>query len=1183
VIFISIAAYRDPQLVPTIEDCLRHARHPEDLRFGICWQHGPEEDALPFAGDPRFRILDVDWRESRGACWARAAIMKLYRGEDWFLQLDSHHRFVPDWDVRLIEQAARTGSAKPVITTYATPFNPEAPDDKSDEPMQMNIDRFTPDAVILFRPGGIADWKNRPTPVRARFLSAHLLFAPGTFVHDVPYDPDLYFIGEEITLAVRAFTHGYDLFHITETVVWHEYTREYREHKHWSDHRKANGVEVEWYDRDRASLDKVRRFLEEPHVGPFGCGTARTFAEYEAYAGVNFRRRRSQDYTRRFLEPPNPPMPADWADRIGSYEIEIAIEKSTLPAHVDDYLFWYVGFHDVNDQEIHRLDADKDDVKAMLAGPGEHAILRRSFESEREPVSWTVWPNSVSKGWLDKLQGPTLSADPDVTFVTALLDIGRDRLGSMFARSFSAHYLPQFVRLLKVDVPMVVYVQPEYEPLVWRHRRRDNTRVIPLRPADLESAPWFNRVQDIRARPAWRQQAAWLAESPQACLPHYNPLVFSKMLWLDRAAAENPFASSHLFWIDAGILNTVPEELVAHKALAARLVNASGDFLFAAYPYAGAEIHGFPRPALARAAGVADVGHVMRGGFFGGRADAIPTVAADYRTLLTETLGAGMMGTEESLFTILAHRQPDRFACYSLAENGLLSPLFDALVNGNAADQRMQIERQLPPVEPPAPRAVFSPPPDVPDEARTGVSQYMGMSMMQNRYAVDAYQALFRHLSAERRTPARVIELGTGMGALSALLKTYCAAVEAEFITYDRAESVAANPRLLELGIHVRVKDIEHEFVIREIARELQKDGLTILICDGPDKAAEVQLFSPYLKTGDLILAHDYAPSREFFDEHIKGKLWSWCEVTDDQLAGVSRDQSLEPLLESVFIPAVWTCRIKRGLHVTHATPAPEGDDTIGVYVLTFNAPAQFRNWLESVMRAEPSLLTTTDKVLLNNSTDESTLAEYDALCAEHGFRQYRLGNIGINPGRLWCARHFYEETRHAAMIYFEDDMLLYEAPGVCRNGLPTRVPQLLSRSYDILRNEPGLDFLKLSFTEFFGDHRENWTYYNMSQAQRTESFPDGHATRIDAIKSYAGVSYVRGEIFYSNWPMLMTRRGAHTMFLRDENILLYEQSLMVRGFELARRGELRGAVLLASPVNHDRQHHYPADVRKEC
>src|SRR5262245_39046834 len=106
-IFVSIAAYRGPQLGPTIRDCLHQARYPDDLRFGVCWQHGEDEPAIAEFADPRLRVIDVPWRESRGACWARAEIMKLWDGEEFFLQLDSHHRFTDGWDARLLELAER--------------------------------------------------------------------------------------------------------------------------------------------------------------------------------------------------------------------------------------------------------------------------------------------------------------------------------------------------------------------------------------------------------------------------------------------------------------------------------------------------------------------------------------------------------------------------------------------------------------------------------------------------------------------------------------------------------------------------------------------------------------------------------------------------------------------------------------------------------------------------------------------------------------------------------------------------------------------------------------------------------------------------------------------------------------------------------------------------------------------
>jgi Glycosyltransferase (GlcNAc) len=49
----------------------------------------------------------------------RAEVMKLWRGEQWFLQVDSHCRFAAGWDDKLIRMAGQTGSPKPVLSTYA--------------------------------------------------------------------------------------------------------------------------------------------------------------------------------------------------------------------------------------------------------------------------------------------------------------------------------------------------------------------------------------------------------------------------------------------------------------------------------------------------------------------------------------------------------------------------------------------------------------------------------------------------------------------------------------------------------------------------------------------------------------------------------------------------------------------------------------------------------------------------------------------------------------------------------------------------------------------------------------------------------------------------------------------------------------------------------------------------------
>jgi hypothetical protein len=166
-------------------------------------------------------------------------------------------------------------------------------------------------------------------------------------------------------------------------------------------------------------------------------------------------------------------------------------------------------------------------------------------------------------------------------------------------------------------------------------------------------------------------------------------------------------------------------------------------------------------------------------------------------------------------------------------------------------------------------------------------------------------------------------------------------------------------------------------------------------------------------------------------------------------------------------------------------------------------------------------------------------------------------------------------------MVFFEDDMLWHAEPGLCRNGFPQQVAGLLDAAIAIVQNEPGLDFLKLSFTEFYGDHRKNWAFYNLPPEQQAALFPRGHDTRIDALRNHAGLAYAVGEVHYSNWPLLITRRGNAHLFIDETPALRFEQTMMVRALELQRAGTLRGAVLLASPINHDRHVHYDGG-RKE-
>ena len=410
-IFVQIASYRDVQLLPTLRDLIAKANFPSRLTFGICWQRDETESLDELVHDKRLRVIDVDYREARGACWARSLTQSLYQGEDYTLQIDSHHRFIQGWDEELIAMLKSTASRKPILTAYAPAFDPaDTSNIFSQQPWALKFHRFTPEGVVFFLPEPIDAWQNRTRPLPGRFFSAHFAFTHGMFCREVPYDPNYYFHGEEISMTVRAYTHGYDLFYPHRVMLWHEYTRNYRI-KHWDDHTAEKGAKVPWTARNQNTFARNRVLLgmEDGDIdfGPFGFGKVRTLKDYERFAGINFRLRMVQPYTHLNRPPPNPDIytsDEEWVARcIRTFWTFIRLPADAVGRETD-YDFWYVGVHDEFDTEIDRQDLGPDDLSLILAKPRIEFIFR--YGAELKARSWTVWPHSRSRGWLEKITQP---------------------------------------------------------------------------------------------------------------------------------------------------------------------------------------------------------------------------------------------------------------------------------------------------------------------------------------------------------------------------------------------------------------------------------------------------------------------------------------------------------------------------------------------------------------------------------------------------------------------------------------------------------------------------------------------------------------------------------------------------------------------------------------------------------
>ena len=446
-IFVQIASYRDPQLIPTLLDMFAKAKNPENLHIGICWQHGEDESTEMFLDNEiilqdfqeleesnllkatancgvKLSIIDINYHKSKGACWARHSIQQLYNGEKYTLQLDSHHRFTENWDsilIDMLESLRDEKTPKPLLTAYAPSFDPDNdPAGRVIQPWKMNFDRFIPEGAVFFMPSEIPDWEKLTAPVRARFYSAHFCFADGIFAEEVQHDPEYFFHGEEISIGVRAFTHGYDMFHPHIPVAWHEYTRKGRT-KVWDDHtaaqKKKGRIDLDWLERNNLCHKRNRILFgmdgEDPSTidfGKYGFGTVRTVKEFEEFAGISFKYRAVRQDALDRIDPIWPlektyESEAAWKeDLVGSHDIRICFHKSELGELVDDFDFWYVGAHDKDGQEVYRKDWVQPKINQIL----QHEFIdeRFIFLSIKKPVTYTIWTHSTSKGWMHKLDKP---------------------------------------------------------------------------------------------------------------------------------------------------------------------------------------------------------------------------------------------------------------------------------------------------------------------------------------------------------------------------------------------------------------------------------------------------------------------------------------------------------------------------------------------------------------------------------------------------------------------------------------------------------------------------------------------------------------------------------------------------------------------------------------------------------
>ncbi|ETO81461.1 hypothetical protein F442_04130 [Phytophthora nicotianae P10297] len=294
-IFVAIPSYRDSECRHTVDNLLARATFPERISIGICLQTDENDGTSAYLkskySTSKVCVQWVDYRQAAGPCVARAQAQKLWQGEEFYLQIDSHMRFRPGWDCFLISELGKCPSSKPILTTY--PLGYTLPNEISTECRPTLLCASSFDSLGMLRQTSKILSTKSTKPLPSLFWAAGFAFSSSKVIEQVPYDATLRFLffGEESSMTARLWTSGWDFFTPSETVVYHLWTRAYRpvfqelESGETQRYRSASAH----YVKQILQIDQTPVNQDDTlNVGKYTLGTERSFESYQKHIGVDF-------------------------------------------------------------------------------------------------------------------------------------------------------------------------------------------------------------------------------------------------------------------------------------------------------------------------------------------------------------------------------------------------------------------------------------------------------------------------------------------------------------------------------------------------------------------------------------------------------------------------------------------------------------------------------------------------------------------------------------------------------------------------------------------------------------------------------------------------------------------------------------------------------------------------------
>jgi hypothetical protein len=270
-IFVMIPAYKDPILRETLESLFNLATHRERIFVALGAQYDDEIPMPSLEGLPedQIRLVKIHPENRPGTARLRHILNKLYANEDYYVSVDSHTIFEPDWDTKMIQHIETQPEYRTIIMQEA---HAQVQENLEQSPStyfysQITIDDMTEYSNdkgiigprLVLNEFVIKNRDKRNLPIQ-HYLMAGMFMTRGEFARDVTWGQYWQIEQEEAFLSYQAFMTGWTVRQLDTEVLFRHMPDKYYEavYGFGEDGKKKQ----DWKDEHKPQGDWL------PHVSP---------------------------------------------------------------------------------------------------------------------------------------------------------------------------------------------------------------------------------------------------------------------------------------------------------------------------------------------------------------------------------------------------------------------------------------------------------------------------------------------------------------------------------------------------------------------------------------------------------------------------------------------------------------------------------------------------------------------------------------------------------------------------------------------------------------------------------------------------------------------------------------------------------------------------------------------------